>query len=97
VQREVERMEGFGLLLRSSEGNRVFYRLNAGFPLLRELTALFERESGGPGGAGVETSSVKREASEERQPFPWLESPPQPPLPPALRHVQVAGEWDRGY
>ena len=27
VQREVERLEGAGLLLRSAEGNRVFYRL----------------------------------------------------------------------
>jgi DNA-binding transcriptional ArsR family regulator len=46
VQREVERLEGIDLLMRSEEGNRVFYRLNADFPLLAELTALFQVAEG---------------------------------------------------
>ena len=98
VQREVERFEGIGLLLRSAEGNRVFFRLNPGFPLAAELTALFQKalgvtsppcRSGGDAGGG--------EPPAPRQPFPWLESPPQPPLPPGLHRLQNSGEWDRAY
>jgi hypothetical protein len=104
VQREVERLEGIRLLVRSSEGNRVFYRVNPGFPLLDELTALFRKALPGEGTAAEaapEEGDTRRERRGEgetpAQPFPWLESPPQPALPPELRRVQVEREWDRGY
>ena len=54
VQREVQRLTEINLLSRSSEGNRVFYGLDPDFPLLAELTALFqasaatEKEEGVP-------------------------------------------------
>jgi hypothetical protein len=99
VQREVERLAGIDLLVRSEEGNRVFYRLNPEFPLLAELTALFQKA------AGAEESSIRREESrlvppapsDIEQPFRWLETQPVPPLPEALRRRQVLGEWDRAY
>ena len=43
VQREVARLVEIGLLLRSTEGNRVFYRVNLDFPLLAELTDLVQK------------------------------------------------------
>jgi hypothetical protein len=97
VQREVERLEGIDLLMRSEEGNRVFYRLNADFPLLAELTALFQVAEG----TGEQEQPVKHapppEPSTIRQPFPWMETLAVPPLPEALRQSQVEGEWDRAY
>jgi DNA-binding transcriptional ArsR family regulator len=99
VQREVERLEGIGLLLRSAEGNRVFYRLNPDFALLAELMALFEKAVGGeemartPGRA----RTIPPEPSSVGQPFAWMETPSTPPLPEALRRLQVEGEWDQAY
>jgi hypothetical protein len=97
VQREVERLEGIDLLLRSQEGNRVFYRLDPEFPLLRQLTALFQAV---PGAEGVEPaaqagSQLPPEPSTIRQPFPWMETLPVAPNPSSLRALQVEGEWDR--
>jgi DNA-binding transcriptional ArsR family regulator len=98
VQREVERLEEIGLLLRLPEGNRVFYRLNPDFPLRAELTLLFRRALGAP---ALEVSgreiSIPPEPSAIRQPFPWMESPPASVLPAALRKLQVEEEWDRAY
>jgi hypothetical protein len=99
VQREVERFEGIGLLLRSAEGNRVFFRLNPDFPLVSELRSLFQKALGGD---EIETAAPVRVAtatdpSAQRQPFPWLETPPQPPLPPKLHRMQLGEEWDRAY
>jgi hypothetical protein len=99
VQREVERLAGVDLLVRSKEGNRVFYRLNPEFPLLAELTALFKKA------AGAEESSAREEGgrtlppepSDIEQPFRWLETQPIPPLPEALRKLQVHGNWDYAY
>jgi hypothetical protein len=98
VQREVGRMEGIGLLLRRTEGNRVFYRLNADFALLSEVTALFEKATGTErSGAAAPGGKVPPEPSEVEQPFAWLESPPVPATPERLKQIQVGGEWDRGY
>lgn len=99
VQREVERLEGIDLLLRSEEGNRVFYRLNPDFALLAELTALFQAAVGvGEGEAPAGYQAVPPpEPATIRQPFPWMETLPVPPLPAALRQIQVEGEWDRAY
>jgi hypothetical protein len=99
VQREVKRLEELGLLSHSTEGNRVFYRVNPDFALLAELTMLVERAAGVEGvesGAGV-GRSVPPVPSTIRQPFPWMQTPPLSPLPPALRRLQVEGEWDRAY
>jgi hypothetical protein len=99
VQREVKRLEEIGLLYRSTEGNRVFYRVNPDFALLAELTMLVERAAGVEGveaAAGVERS-MPPETSTIGQPFPWMETLPVPPLPAALRKAQVEGEWDRAY
>jgi hypothetical protein len=99
VQREVERLEGIELLLRSEEGNRVYYRLNPGFPLMAELEGLF-RKAAGIAGVGKQVkprSLLPPEPSAVRQPFAWMETPLAPPLPAALRRVQVEGEWDRAY
>jgi DNA-binding transcriptional ArsR family regulator len=95
VQREVKRLEEIGLLIRSSEGNRVFYRLDPAFPMLAELTALFQSASG----AEPATTSAQPppEPSTISQPFPWMETLHVPPLPDALRHRQVEGEWDQAY
>jgi DNA-binding transcriptional ArsR family regulator len=98
VQREVERLEGIGLLIRSEDGNRVYYHLNPEFPLLAGLTALFL----GTAGEGVEEAAKRvpftsPEPSAIRQPFAWMETLPVTPLPAALRRMQVEGEWDRAY
>jgi DNA-binding transcriptional ArsR family regulator len=99
VQREVERLEGIGLLERMAEGNRVFYRLYPEFPLLSELTALFRRASGVTREqrklAGI--SSLPPDPAFVRQPFEWMETLPIPTLPPGLRRVQAEVEWDRAY
>ena len=97
VQREVEKLEEIGLLLREPEGNRVFYRLNPDFPLLAELTALFQKVAGAeriPDAVKVEAPPAPEAIP---QPFPWIETLPVPPLPERLRKVQVEGEWDRAY
>jgi len=95
----VERLEGIDLLIRSAEGNRVFYRLNPDFALLPELMGLFQKAVGGeemdkmPG----RERSIPPEPSSIRQPFAWMETPPAPSLPQALQRLQVEGEWDRAY
>jgi hypothetical protein len=99
VQREVERLEGINLLVRSEEGNRVFYVLNPEFPLLAELAALFVKK--GPTAAEevvpVDVHSLPPEPSTIHQPFPWMETYSISPLPPSLRRLQTEGEWDQGY
>ena len=95
VQREVKRLEEIGLLTRSTEGNRVFYRLSPEFPLLTELTALFQSATGAE--KVIQSSQVPPEPSTVRQPFPWIETLPVPPLPPSLRRIQMEGEWDQAY
>jgi hypothetical protein len=98
VQREVGRMVGIGLLFRTTEGNRVFYRLNADFALLNEVTALFEKATGTDRLAAAPAGGqIPPEPSDVEQPFTWLESPPVPVTPEGLRRIQVGGEWDRGY
>jgi hypothetical protein len=99
VQREVVRLEEVNLLSRTTEGNRVFYRLDAGFPLLAELTALFQKASAGKRQEEVTASRIPipPEPSTIQQPFAWMETPSLPPLPETLRLRQMAGEWDRGY
>lgn len=98
VQREVERLESMGLLVKSVEGNRGFYRLNQGFPLLPALTLLFQK------GEKVMPEKLKRRKAEAipepstiQQPFSWMETPPPVPLPNALRRYQIEREWDRTY
>lgn len=95
VQREVKRLEEVGLLAHATEGNRIFYRLNPEFPLLAELTALLRTAAGVEQTAGP--PRLPPEPPADRQPFSWMEASPTPPLPPALRRVQVDGEWDRAY
>jgi DNA-binding transcriptional ArsR family regulator len=98
VQREVERLESIGLLLRSEEGNRVYYRLDPEFPLLEELKALFQKAAGTEQEARAEQARfVAPEPSTIRQPFTWMETLPVPPLPASLRRRQVGGEWDQAY
>jgi DNA-binding transcriptional ArsR family regulator len=99
VQREVEKLEGIGLLRRSAEGNRVFYRLNPEFPLRAELAALFHRAGAAEGAAPRPPArpSLPAEPRPSRQPFEWMETLTMPPLPEALRHRQIEGEWDRAY
>lgn len=99
VQREVERLEGIGLLLRSEEGNRVYYSLNPDLPLLAELTALFQKAVGGEEveEAAGRARSIPPEPASIRQPFEWMETLAVPPLPSSLRRMQVEGEWDRAY
>jgi hypothetical protein len=99
VQREVKRLAEIDLLSKSTKGNRVFYRLNASFPLLGELTALFHKATGVELADKAMTSShpIAPEPSSMRQPFEWMETMAVPPLPPALRHMQIKGEWDRAY
>jgi DNA-binding transcriptional ArsR family regulator len=97
VQREVERLDEAGLLLREPEGNRVFYRLNPDFALLAELTALFQKETG-PESIPQVVKSRRPPAPETiSQPFSWMETGPVEPLPPTLRQAQVEGEWDQAY
>lgn len=99
VQREVGRMEGIGLLIRTTEGNRVFYGVNAEFELLEEVTSLFEKATGAERAEAAEASRMEQltEPSAVEQPFTWLESPPVPPPPERLKRLQVGGEWDRAY
>jgi hypothetical protein len=98
VQREVERLEGIGLLIRSEEGNRVFYRSNPTFPLLVELTALIQKAAGADGAARAPApGTALPEPSARQQPFTWMESPAAEPLPEGLRRQQVEGEWDQSY
>lgn len=97
VQREAERLQSIGLLRRTEEGNRVFYGLDPDFALKDELVALFAKAAG----AGEEEEAAGRfvppEPATIRQPFPWIETLPIPPLPDELRAMQVEGEWDRAY
>lgn len=101
IQREVERLEGIGLLVRSVEGNRVFYRLNPEFPLLAELSALFHKAAGAENVEAKEPVEPPRRAHFEpaaiSQPFEWMQTPAAASLPSTLRHAQVEGEWDRAY
>lgn len=99
VQREVERLEGIDLLVRTAEGNRVFYHLNPEFALLGELMALFQSAVGAEAvkAAPPMGRSIPPEPATIRQPFAWMETPPAPSLPEALRRLQVEGEWDQAY
>ena len=99
VQREVKRLSEMGLLSRSAEGNRVFYRVNPDFPILAELTALFQAAAGVEvsDAASVPERTIPPEPSTVQQPFPWMESLPDPRLPEALRRIQIEGEWDQAY
>jgi hypothetical protein len=99
VQREVQRLTEINLLSRSTEGNRVFYGLDPDFPLLAELTALFQASTAVEKEEGVPECppALPPEPSTIQQPFAWMQTPEQIPLPKALRSVQVAGEWDRAY
>ena len=99
VQREVKRLSEMGLLSRSTEGNRVYYGVNSGYPLLAELTALFQAAVGEevPDLARPAQHSIPPEPSTVQQPFPWMESQPAASLPDALRRRQVEGEWDQAY
>ena len=99
VQREVERLEGIDLLVRSEEGNRVFYRLNPNFALLAELTVLFQTAVGETGTEAVAPAErrLPAEPSAIPQPFPWMETLRVPPPPPSLHRLQVEGEWDQSY
>jgi DNA-binding transcriptional ArsR family regulator len=97
VQREVERLEEAGLLLREPEGNRVFYHLDPEFPLLAELTALFQKAIGTQSIPSVVEAQRPPAPETIPQPFPWMETLPEEPLPTALRKAQVEGEWDQAY
>lgn len=46
VQREVEKMSELGLLDSSQEGNRRYYRANAGSPLFTDLKSIFYKSFG---------------------------------------------------
>ena len=96
VQREVARLAEIGLLSRSEEGNRVYHRADPTYPLLSELTALFEKAAGERPEKSQEQRLPPEPASVE-QPFSWMASPAIATLPPALRQAQVEGEWDRAY
>jgi DNA-binding transcriptional ArsR family regulator len=99
VQREVERLEEAGLLVRSPEGNRVFYRLDPDYLLLPELTELF-RKASGAGDAGAPGEKQRAAAPQPpagQQPFSWMETAPAVPLPDSLRRRQAEGEWDSAY
>ncbi|HSJ53581.1 MAG TPA: winged helix-turn-helix domain-containing protein [Anaerolineae bacterium] len=99
VQREVERLEEAGLLVRIPEGNRVFYRLNPDHVLLPELTELFRKASGI--GEAETPGEKQRPAAPQplavEQPFPWLDGSPASPLPASLRRRQTEREWDGAY
>lgn len=97
VQREVERLEEAGLLVRAPEGNRVFYRLDPDFPLLAELAALFQKAAGTSRIPEVVTSTHPPAPETISQPFPWMETLSVDSLPDALRERQVEGEWDQAY
>jgi DNA-binding transcriptional ArsR family regulator len=99
VQREVERLEEAGLLVRHPQGKRVFYRLNPDYPLLAELTELFRKA------AGIEEPETRGERPFVEplplplggQPFPWLDTAAAPSLPASLRRRQTEREWDGAY
>jgi hypothetical protein len=103
VQREMDRLAGIDLLIRRTEANRVFYCLNAEFPLLHELIALFVKAAGSETVAAPETRGAggspppAPESSTRQQPFPWMEAPAAGALPEKLRERQTRGEWDRAY
>jgi DNA-binding transcriptional ArsR family regulator len=97
VQREVKRLQEIDLLVRSEEGNRVFYSLNPAFGLLDELTALFQKAASAEWRAEDTAEAVPPEPASIEQPFGWIETLPAPPLPTALRRKQVEGEWDQAY
>jgi DNA-binding transcriptional ArsR family regulator len=97
VQREVKRLQEIDLLIRSEEGNRVFYRLNPDSGLLDELIALFRKAAGAESGKEYSVKVVPPEPASIRQPFDWIETLPVPELPAALRRIQVEGEWDQAY
>jgi hypothetical protein len=103
VQREMDRLAGIDMLIRAEEGNRVFYYLDPRFPLLAELTALFQKVDGPApvveaGSEALEAGSRQLpEPSSIKQPFAWMETPAAPPLPPELRRIQSNGEWDQAY
>jgi predicted nucleotidyltransferase len=58
VQREMERLESLGLVVREVEGNRVYYTVNCGFALYPELKGLVLKTTG-LGDALREQVSVK--------------------------------------
>ena len=99
VQREVARLVEMDLLLRSTKGNRVFYCVDLGFPLLAELTGLVRKATGVEEEVLPEPELVPTppEPSTVPQPFHWMETPPPTPLPEKLRRIQMETEWDRGY
>ena len=99
VQREVARLVEIDLLLRSTEGNRVFYCVNPDFPLLAELTGLIQKAAGTDEGKKPKHDQplIPPEPSAIPQPFSWMETPPPSHLPQKLRQIQVEAEWDRGY
>ena len=99
VQREVTRLVEMNLLLRSTEGNRVFYCVDPDFPLLAELTSLVRKEAGADEVELPEQGQFSKppDPSTIAQPFHWLETPPPTPLPERLRQMQLETEWDRGY
>jgi DNA-binding transcriptional ArsR family regulator len=97
VQREVARLVEVGLLTRSEEGNRVYYRTDPDYPLLSQLAALFEQASGEEREAETRAHRLPPEPSSVQQPFSWMTTPAIATLPPTLRQVQVEGEWDRAY
>lgn len=99
VQREVKRLAEIDLLYYSTEGNRILYRLNPGFALLSELSALFQKAASVEGASGESEPmrSLPPEPASIDQPFAWIASPPAPALPLSLRRMQVQGDWDRTY
>ena len=99
VQREVQRLESIDLLIRTAEGNRVFYRLNPDFALLPELMALFRKAFGDKELTRTPSRvrSIPPDPSSVGQPFAWMETPAASFLPQALRRLQVEGEWDQAY
>ena len=101
VQREMDRLASIGLLARSAEAHRVFYCLNPEFPLLAELSALFQKAAGSDGlGEPSPQSlpaSLRPQPSPAVQPFDWMETPAASTLPAKLRQLQAEREWDRGY
>ncbi|MBN1136818.1 MAG: hypothetical protein JXM73_09540 [Anaerolineae bacterium] len=95
----MDRLAGIDLLIRAEEGNRVFYYLNPRFPLLAELTALFQKTVGGEAGGRAPKAEPKHrpEPSLIKQPFAWMETPAASPLPPEMKRIQSSGEWDQTY
>ncbi len=46
VQREVEKLEGVGLIEKSNQGNRIYYRSNKSCPIFEELKRIFLKSTG---------------------------------------------------